>query len=94
MNAFGAQDRVMLDLRNSGAIVMNVLDTSVTGAMPYQIRTANDRMSFQQFGGNRAGFAIFGDSSDHEMELHCRRKQHAAPGPDGTGFLFGFRFRR
>lgn len=62
-NDLPAMDRVMLDLRNNGAIVMNMLDTSVTGAMPYQVRTANDRLSFQQFGGNRAGLAIFGDGA-------------------------------
>lgn len=62
-NANPAQDRVLMDMRNNGGIVLSMLDTSVSGAMPFQVRAANDRFSFQQFGGNKAGFAVFTDGA-------------------------------
>jgi hypothetical protein len=62
-NALPAQDRNMFQLWNNGAVVMDFMDTSVSPAAQYQIRTASDRFSFQQFGGPRAGLVIFADGA-------------------------------
>jgi hypothetical protein len=62
-NAFPAQDRNMLQLWNNGPVIMDFMDTSVSPAAQYQIRTAADRFSFQQFGGPRAGLVIFADGA-------------------------------
>ena len=62
-NSLPAMDRNLLELWNNGPAILDFMDTSVAPAAHYQIRTASDRFSFQQFGGNRAGLVIFADGA-------------------------------
>ena len=62
-NNLPAMDRNMLELWNNGPAILDFMDTSVAPAAHYQIRTASDRFSFQQFGGSRAGLVIFADGA-------------------------------
>jgi hypothetical protein len=85
-NAFAAQDRNLLQLINNGPVIMDFIDTSVAPVAQYQIRTAANRFSMQQFGGNRAGLVIF---SDGAVRFVARQLPNVTVTSEGTLSIVG-----